>query len=180
MVGKVVGSTYHWSSFCFIYWKILKSKTLKYFTLKWYEPTKITACNCLCKIMVRVTTSGSRINFPCMLEPNAFAYSDFHFNDNLFFFIHPPPPFFFIYMKTFKEDRWKKASNICHLRRWSIITKKNPDKSHWTVHSSSSLTPARCECTHNYTVQINSQERFHSSQKIVFQCQGLSPPIMGS
>lgn len=83
MLGKVVGSMYNWSSFCFIYWKMLKSKTLKYFTLKWYEPTKITACNCLCKIMVTVTTSGSRINFPCMSEPNAFAYSDFHLNDYL-------------------------------------------------------------------------------------------------
>lgn len=84
MLGKAVGSMYKWSSFCFIYWKMLKSKTLKYFTLKWHEPTKITACNCLCKIMVTVTTSGSRINFPCMWEPNAFAYSDFHLNDYLF------------------------------------------------------------------------------------------------
>lgn len=167
---------YKWSSFCFIYWKMLKSKTLKYFTLKWHEPTKITACNCLCKIMVTVTTSGSRINFPCMWEPNAFAYSDFHLNDYLFFFHFFP----FMYMKIFKGERWKKASNSCHLRRWWIIRKKNPDNFQWTVHFSPSLTPVACEYIHNCTGQINSQERFHSFQKIIFHCQNLSPPIKGS
>lgn len=160
MVGKVVGSRYHWSSFCFIYWKILESKTLKHFTLTWYEPTKMTACNCLHKIMVRVTTSGSRTSFPCMLEPNAFAYSDFHLNDNLF------PHTFIFFMSFFfssfffssytwkplKERGGNKTPNTCLLRRWNITAMKNPDKPHCTVHSSSPLTSVACEYTHNYTV----------------------------
>lgn len=71
-----------------------------------------------------------------------------------FFFLF----FFFIYMKIFKQEGWKKASHTCHLRRWWIITKKNPDNFQCTVHFSLSLTPVACEYIHNCTGQINSQE----------------------
>lgn len=111
-----------------------------------------------------------------MLKPNAFAYSDFHLNDNLSFSFSF---FVFVYMKMLKERDGEiiKYLSPSKVKRYN---NKASRQGSLTVHSFSSLTPVACEHSHNYMVQINSQEVFHSSQKIVFQCQDISPPIMGS
>lgn len=75
--------------------KYSKVKMRKCFPLYSSEAPKFTACKCVELWQSRVTTSGFRLNFPRLLVPNTFAYSDFRLN-----------PIFFFLFGWFQFVRW--------------------------------------------------------------------------